>query len=54
MGLDTSNEISFRRHVLYQSFPDPPGPGRILRAELSGGKTIYEFSSGKIKIRFKK
>ena len=38
MGLDTSNEISFRRHVLYQSFPDPPGPGVIVRTQLSGGK----------------
>ena len=48
MGLDTSNVISFRRHVLYQSFPDPPGPGVIVRTQLSGGKKmIYAFSSGK-------
>ena len=55
MGLDTSNEISFRRHVLYQSFPDPPGPGVIVRTQLSGGKkNIYAFSSGNIKICLEK
>ena len=48
MGLDTSNEISFRRHVLYQSFPDPPDPGRIVRTQLSGGKNdLCIFFQGK-------
>ena len=47
MGLDTSNEISFRRHVLYQSFPDP-GPGVIVRTQLSGGKKRFmHFLQGK-------